>query len=249
MIFYFSATGNSRHVAKRLAEANGDKLYEIGRGENSPFTIANGEPVGFVMPTYYWGVPKVVLQFLSQIQLPGKHYCYLVLTCGGSTSRAATIFTRAFHSRFSPDNGVAAYYSVKMPDTYTPMFDIPNAEQAAQIVRDAEPSINEIAHHVRNRAVGDFDQLHGKRILTSVCYPVYKCVTTRRFHVSDACVGCGLCERDCPSHAIKLVDSKPRWVERKCCHCLRCLHSCPQFAIQYGKNTQKRGQYTNPALL
>ena len=28
--------------------------------------------------------------------------------------------------------------------------------------------------------------------------------------------------------------------------CLGCLHRCPKFAIQYGRNTKKHGQYTNP---
>ena len=28
--------------------------------------------------------------------------------------------------------------------------------------------------------------------------------------------------------------------------CLGCLHRCPEFAIQYGKNTKKHGQYMNP---
>lgn len=35
-------------------------------------------------------------------------------------------------------------------------------------------------------------------------------------------------------------------VEDGCVMCLGCLHRCPKFAIQYGKNTKKHGQYTNP---
>ena len=27
--------------------------------------------------------------------------------------------------------------------------------------------------------------------------------------------------------------------------CLACLHHCPKFAIQYGKNTKKHGQYVH----
>lgn len=39
---------------------------------------------------------------------------------------------------------------------------------------------------------------------------------------------------------------KPVWIKNKCEICLGCLHRCPKFAIQYGKNTEKHGQYTNP---
>lgn len=248
MIFYFSATGNSRYVAKRLAQINKDLLYEIGSHDVRDYHIEEGEPVGFVMPTYYWGVPKVVLDFIKSMRIEGAHYCYLVLTCGGSTSRAATIFTKAFNSRFAPVNTVQGFYSVKMPDTYTPMFDIPDAQRSAEIVKEADPVIENVAAYINGCSVGDFDQLHGKAILTTVCYPIYKIITTRLFHVTDACVGCGLCESNCPSQAIKMVEGKPQWVSRRCSHCLRCLHRCPQFAIQFGKSTRKRGQYVNPAI-
>lgn len=248
MIFYFSATGNSRYVAKRLAQLNQDTLFEIGCHESRTYRIMDGESIGFVMPTYYWGVPKVVLDFIKTMNVDGSHYCYLVLTCGGSTSRAAAIFRKAFDSRFAPVNTVQGFYSVKMPDTYTPMFDIPDAQRSAEIVKESDPVIEEVAEHVKKQSVGDFDQLHGKAILTTVCYPIYKIITTRLFHVTDACVGCGLCETNCPSHAIKMVEGKPQWVLRQCSHCLRCLHRCPQFAIQFGKSTSKRGQYINPAI-
>lgn len=41
-------------------------------------------------------------------------------------------------------------------------------------------------------------------------------------------------------------ERKPVWVKEKCALCLGCLHRCPKFAIQYGKNTQRHGQYKNP---
>ena len=41
-------------------------------------------------------------------------------------------------------------------------------------------------------------------------------------------------------------ERKPVWVKEKCALCLGCLHRCPKFAIQYGKRTQRHGQYTNP---
>lgn len=45
---------------------------------------------------------------------------------------------------------------------------------------------------------------------------------------------------------IEMLDGKPVWVKGKCVMCLGCLHRCPKFAIQYGENTRRHGQYTNP---
>ena len=43
-----------------------------------------------------------------------------------------------------------------------------------------------------------------------------------------------------------MKNKRPIWVKEKCVMCLGCLHRCPKFAIEYGKNTTKHGQYTNP---
>jgi formate hydrogenlyase subunit 6/NADH:ubiquinone oxidoreductase subunit I len=53
------------------------------------------------------------------------------------------------------------------------------------------------------------------------------------------CVGCGLCSRDCPAEAIKMVPyyngkKRPQFSLSKCLFCYQCAESCPKKAI---KNT------------
>lgn len=48
MIFYFSATGNSKYVAERIADATGDQICSISdclKTENLIFSLATGSQV------------------------------------------------------------------------------------------------------------------------------------------------------------------------------------------------------------
>ena len=52
------------------------------------------------------------------------------------------------------------------------------------------------------------------------------------------CIGCGICNRDCPGKAIEMVDfygkKRPQFRLDKCLFCYQCAESCPKKAI---KNT------------
>ncbi|WP_301051983.1 EFR1 family ferrodoxin [uncultured Dubosiella sp.] len=71
---------------------------------------------------------------------------------------------------------------------------------------------------------------------------------TVNFTVNDLCVGCGICARQCPAHAIKIKNKRPEWIKEQCILCLGCVHKCPKNAIAYTEDTIGHGQYTNPNI-
>ena len=74
LIFYFSATGNSRHGAQCLQMANGGILVPMDtcllEGQHK-FSVDEACSVGFVFPVYFWGLPTIVAEFIAALQLDG----------------------------------------------------------------------------------------------------------------------------------------------------------------------------------
>ena len=139
---------------------------------------------------------------------------------------------------------------MKMPDTWTPIFDLSNKEKVRRINDHAELAIDSMIKQIKDFTVGDFMKNKLPYPLAKIGYNIeYDLMRkTKHFSVEDSCVGCGLCAKNCPISAIKLKDRKPEWMKEQCVMCLACLHHCPKFAIQYGKHTKKHGQYVHDSF-
>ncbi len=49
----------------------------------------------------------------------------------------------------------------------------------------------------------------------------------------DTCIGCNLCERACPTSAIKVTDKKAEITVSDCLQCTNCSEVCPTNTIKY----------------
>ena len=253
MIFYFSGTGNSAYAAQRLAKKLGGQTVDISdalREGKTTYVLEPGETVGFVMPVYFFGIPVILHAFLYALQFVTKeqHYTYLVLTCGGKSGAAGDLFAGLMR-----DNAYAlsAYYSVVMPDNYIVWYKAPTETKIRECLRAADQELDKICEDICIRMTGNCDRHRGPLpgIMTKVAYPIYKRGRkTAKFLATEACVGCGLCERLCSCEAIKLENRRPIWVEDQCVFCLSCINRCPQQAIQYGRHTVAHGRYQNPEV-
>ena len=58
MILYFSATGNCKYVAARLAEADGQEVLSIADCMREKRFSFEDETIGVISPTYDWGAAE-----------------------------------------------------------------------------------------------------------------------------------------------------------------------------------------------
>ena len=109
MILYFSATGNCKYVAARLAEADGQEVLSIVDCIREKRFAFEDETIGVISPAYDWGLPSIVKEFLEQAAFRTS-YLYFAATYGttpGAIGAMARKRSRAAHRRllFCPDAG------------------------------------------------------------------------------------------------------------------------------------------------
>lgn len=246
MIFYFTGTGNSRYAAKKIADGTNDIIYDMSellKSGKMSYTVKTGEKVGFVFPIYYSGLPSVVSDFLENINIIADNDCYIyaVITCGANAVGADTMFRKAI-SKYTFETSYV--YELKMPDNYVMMYNPCDKETAEKFMNHADRDISDIIDNLNNNKKGGFNSGIKGKIMSSVMQKLYSVMrTTKQFYVTNECISCGKCEKDCPIDVIKMTDGKPVWTQSKCAHCTACINKCPAKAIQFGKGTVNRGRY------
>ena len=270
MIFYFSGTGNSKWAAKTLALETGDTLVSIPEVINSDcsFTLAKDEHVGFIFPIHGWRVPNIVKEFLTKLTIKTlgedtshvKHYCFCLVTAGDSIGKAMERFQQQLKSvTVNGALSLKAVCSLIMPESYVglPGMDVDTKEKELKKKELASKQLKEFSNILKQRPHKDSNQIWGWNQLIRGPIPSFFSgpvggfferflITDKPFHVdSRRCVKCGICANVCPVSDIKGgLGFEPEWLHNgKCLTCFSCYHHCPHHAIEFGKRTQKKGQY------
>ena len=243
MILYFSATGNCKYTAARLAQAADQEIISITDCIRNGQYDFSDDTIGIISPVYFWGLPSIVKEFLEKASFQ-TDYLYFTATYGTLPGASGYMADKAISGR-----KIDAYYSVRMADTWTPIFDLSTPEKTARFTKAAESEIDSVICGVGERRTNKHMRHCTPPIITElIAEPIYNknARRTAHFHVEESCIGCGLCAGKCPVQAIEMNGKRPIWVKDKCVMCLGCLHRCPEFAIQYENRTKKHGQYVNP---
>lgn len=244
MILFFSGTGNSNYVAKRIADALGDEIVNLNARikASDSSSIETGERVIIVTPTYAWRIPRVVRDWLLKTELRGAKQVWFVMTCGSEIGNADKYNRELCTEKRLSCMGTA---QIVMPENYIAMFSAPQADEAREIVAQAEPSIDRaIAAIQSNQPFAPTRNKLYDRFMSGPVNPIfYKFfVKATAFTVSSACIGCGQCVKRCPMNNVTLQNGKPIW-GKNCTHCMACIGYCPVSAIEYGKKSVGQPRY------
>lgn len=236
MVFYFSGTGNSKWVAKYLAQLINDEAFDIIDLKQLP-NIYNEKQIGFVFPIYAWGIPEPMALFAKKL-MKNKAFVFGVCTCGEDAGLAMKHFSKIYPLDSS--------YSIVMPNNYVIGYDIEDEQTIKNKLTNAKIKLQSISNEIKEqRKTYNVQEGSHARIKSSLVNFGFNKVArnTKSFYTTDACSGCSVCVNNCPKSSISLKNGKPVW-EGQCYMCMRCINECPQQAIQYGKYTENRKRYS-----
>ena len=246
MIFYFSATGNSQHVAERIAGELGEKLISMGvamRDGHFDYDVSKDKYVGFVCPTFAYTLPGIVAEFIEKLNLTGLdgQYVFGAFTCGAASGGECAALGMALAAKGIGYNGS---FDIVMPDNYIVWSNVPSEAVLTRRLAAADQVIDGIIEAIKAGKNGHTD---GKA--PEMPFLPYGEIDSDRgvgnLYADDNCTGCGQCAEMCPMGAISVVDGRAKF-KGQCCVCFTCLHRCPSHAVQHGRDTQNKGRYVHP---
>jgi len=267
-IYYFSGTGNSLYIArelqKRLPEVTLIPMLSLLENES---IIPDAEIIGLVFPIYLTSLPAPVKQFIGKIRLKQEQYIFSLTTHCGYPGRVDRELDELLVKR---GKGIDCYFAIKMlvntPKGLVPSFMI-KQKWASQITAEAISDLDAQANKAIDNSVafilkkgknaGAYDAnppgFFSMKLKKIIDYITNKFTAGKPieigFYADASCNGCGICEKVCLSHKIKMENGKPLWQKDiHCYYCYACFNLCPEQAILVKNYTKKDGRYIHPGI-
>lgn len=241
-VFYFTATGNSLYVAKKI----GGKLISIPQIMKTGDSAYNDDVIGIVYPCYAGGIPRIVRSFIEKFKLDAK-YIFAIMTYGNEhTSALEQMY------KFAGENGLRFDYMnyILMIDNYLPMFKM--EEQIANSAKkEIENSTFTLVNDIQDRKSGMPDAGFMDKFWGMVFRSGEKKMTGEnadmRLTVDKSCTLCGTCPKVCPVNNISVSNAVS--FHHQCEGCLACIHHCPSKSIHItGEKSTERFRNENIEL-
>ena len=246
MVLYFSATGNTEFIDQELAKRLDDEclnlLERFQQKDHTP--IHSDKPFIICAPVYVCEMPRFMSKYLKEQTFTGSKEVYFIFTSGGYCGISGILAKELFRTKHMVYRGHAEF---TMPRNYVANDHYPMLpkEEAEERILKAYQQLEQVVSQIRSGSNLTARHVYFFETLITVPFNPVWCrfkFTAKDFYVTDACIGCGKCEKLCPLSNIRLEEKKPVW-SNQCTHCMTCIGNCPADAIEYGTISQQKEPY------
>lgn len=263
VLYYFSGTGNSLAVARKISSClKNSQIVPMLKSNSLEHIDEDTGKVGLIYPIHINAVPRPVEQFISQIKgLANIPYSFAIATHGGLPGKAGVHLNRVLQKHGLSFND---YFQVEMVNN-TPKGIAPKPLMRLNWELDITPDIIEkklehantvvdrITHNLIKESSNFTDYLQANSGLgTFFMKQIWRMSERRKpklqFLLDSSCTGCGICESVCTTRRIQIENQKARWVKEECNYCYACFNFCPVQAIGVKYYTKKLGRYHHPEI-
>lgn len=242
MIYYFSGTGNSLAIAKKVGEKLSIPYKSIAQCIDIDSYI-NSDIIGFVFPVIAWGMPEIVERFLEQIQWPSKCYVFAIAVCGGNPAGVLHGMNKVLRKR---GGQLSAGFTVTGREVQK-IDSVPLIIRVIKFLNGKSPKQflhreKEIINTLLSRDKAGIESSRFLAVmLGNFLHPIgLKKLSGKKnqLTLNDACINCGICMRVCP---VKNLKSSKGHILRgeDCQHCFACYVVCRRHAIINNKTSTK----------
>ncbi len=239
---YLSGTGNTKHCVEKLVHLIDDTaLCAPLEDAQIRSLLEKEETIVLGYPTQFSNAPFMMRDFINKNGSLWKGKKLFIVNTMGLFSGDGTGCTARLLKKHGAE--ILGGMQIKMPDSVCDSKLLKKSvEENRQIVKAADARIEEAA---KQMSQGIYTQeglsflahikgLFGQRLWFYRKTAGY----TDKLKISDSCIGCGLCSKECPMNNIQIKDK--RAIPGNCCTmCYRCISLCPQKAITLLGDTVK----------
>lgn len=237
IICYFSGTGNTKKVVDFYAkefEKNGASvtLQEVEKESNINFN--EYDLVGISYPIHAFNAPANIVDFCKKMPVQEKKKNLFIIKTSGEPLKINNISSTKICKILRKKNYILNNeYHYVMP--YNMIFRHSNA-MAYKMWNTAQKLI----------PIDCKEIINGKKVLLSR-FPMPNFISWvmriehwggrfngKKYKVSDKCIKCGKCVRNCPTGNIKIDENGSFHFGKNCLMCMRCSFSCPTDAFSIG---------------
>jgi ferredoxin len=239
-ILYFTSTGNSLYVAKKI----GGELLSIPQLQKNGVYDINDDVVGIISPVYGLDIAPPVRFYLDKVNIT-SNYFFAIMTYGSMAMAATDQIKKIFERRNCPIDYIN---ELKMVDNFLPMFEM---GKQINVDKKIEPKIEEIINDIKNRKQFYVKHNWFKKYLSNMMSAqglsekrrIKLQNSAKDYIVNNDCNGCGICRNVCPMGNI-IGNGRPEYLD-KCEYCLGCVHLCSKNAIHL-KSQKSEKRFINP---